>query len=102
MMEDSNVIAQTQLEKVWVSTVELKELTRLLDNIIEVFAPFDMKDRPGLQTKASEFVYETMVFPSDDGDGPSNFEELDCERYNSLDDANVGHARMVEKWKQHD
>jgi len=100
----NKVIEQTQLEKVWVSTVDIT-FTRFMDEFIEKVAPIlapEGLDNPGAQTKATEFHYETMVFPSDDGDGPSDWEELDCERYNDLNEAKAGHQRMVDKWKEMD
>ena len=100
----AQVIEQTQLEKVWVSTVDIT-FTRLVDSILETVAPIlvpEGLDNPGAQTRATEFHYETMVFPSDDGDGPSDWGELDCERYHDLDEARAGHLRMVEKWKEMD
>jgi hypothetical protein len=92
----SNVVAQTQLEKVLVSTVEISSMTRMMDTLIEAVVP-DGMDRPGLKTKATEFQFETMVF-SADSDGVTDWDELDCERYNSREDAQAGHTRMVEKW----
>lgn len=39
--------------------------------------------------------FETMVFPSKD-----NFNELDCQRYSSEEEALKGHKEMVEKWQK--
>jgi hypothetical protein len=40
-------------------------------------------------------IFETMVF-SKHGD----WDELDCERYATLEEALRGHKRMVKKWKE--
>jgi len=38
-------------------------------------------------------IFETMVFPSEE-----NFEEQDCDRYATLEEAKAGHTAMVYKW----
>ncbi len=38
-------------------------------------------------------IFETMVFTEDD------FDQLDCQRYSSEQEASLGHLKMVEKWK---
>lgn len=55
----------------WVSTVELK---------------------PGW--RVSGYRYETKVFPA-----PDDYSELDCERYQTCEEAEAGHVRMVAKWQ---
>jgi len=39
--------------------------------------------------------YETMVFPDE-----KTWAELDCERYETREEAEDGHTRMVEKHKE--
>lgn len=38
-------------------------------------------------------IFETMVFES-----PESFADLDVERYSTIEQAQEGHERMVEKW----
>jgi hypothetical protein len=38
-------------------------------------------------------IFETMVFPSRE-----DFSDLDCERYSTLEEAEIGHIEMVKKW----
>jgi len=37
-------------------------------------------------------IFESMVFPLD------SFEDQDCRRYSTLDDALAGHAELVSEW----
>lgn len=39
-------------------------------------------------------IFESMFFPT----GPDSDEE-DCERYSTLEEAEAGHVKMVEKWR---
>lgn len=39
-------------------------------------------------------IFETMAFPSD-GDGPSSYDEVYCDRYSTEAEALAGHARAV-------
>jgi hypothetical protein len=38
-------------------------------------------------------IFETMVFPSKD-----NYEDIDCDRYSTLEEAIAGHQKMIDKW----
>lgn len=42
-------------------------------------------------------IFETMVFDHSSDDEGKHFDDLDCERYATEDEALEGHARMVEK-----
>lgn len=93
------VVEQTQLETVWISTVDITNpMTRALDSLIDVMGGNEL-DRPYAGTKATEFQYETLVWPSN-GDGPMDVTEIDCARYQTLEEAKAGHARMIKKWRQ--
>lgn len=67
------IVAQTQLDGCWVSTV---------------FLTLDQAWKPG-----PPVLFETMIFPDD------STLENDCERYTSWPDAEAGHAAMVERWR---
>lgn len=41
--------------------------------------------------------FETMVFPMK---GDRLFEDMECERYDTWDEAVAGHAAMLEKWRE--
>jgi hypothetical protein len=42
--------------------------------------------------------YETMVFKCHPDGRVESWSELDCERYETAEEAVAGHAAMVEKW----
>lgn len=45
--------------------------------------------------------YETMVFPHGDAeDTVESYLNLDCERYETQEEAEKGHELMVEKWRE--
>jgi len=86
-----------------VSTVDIDNpLTRQMDSLMQALAsgvPAEVieEEFPGLTTDATSYKYETMVFPQENGE-VTDWAELDCRRYNSLEDALAGHEEMVEKW----
>ena len=43
--------------------------------------------------------WETMVFECDAEGNVEDWGELDCERYDSQEEAKEGHNKMVEEWK---
>lgn len=43
-------------------------------------------------------AYETMVFPCDEQGIVSDWTELACQRYRTLDEARTGHTDMVQNW----
>jgi hypothetical protein len=42
--------------------------------------------------------WETMVFECDDKGKPTNWTELDCDRYSDESEARNGHKLIVAKW----
>jgi len=104
---EERVVVQTVVGNYVVSTIDIDnpEL-RYIDGLIEGFEEIVGKEfvdeavgpRPGRDVgSALEANYETMVFPAEDGDIAS-FTEVDCARYQTREEAVVGHAAMVERW----
>jgi hypothetical protein len=44
-------------------------------------------------------LFETMVFASSNGEGVTDWMDLDCDRYATEEEAQDGHIKMVEKWR---
>jgi hypothetical protein len=42
--------------------------------------------------------FETMVFPCDEQGTVTDWIELDCQQYRTLDEARAGHSDMVQNW----
>lgn len=45
-----------------------------------------------------DYGWETMVFPCKEDGYILDFSELDVNRYISPEDADIGHAEMINKW----
>lgn len=69
----------------------------------------DEKETTIVQRKNGEYVYidtrwtmdngwETMVFKCNKNGKVANWGELDCNIYETKEDANEGHYSMVDKW----
>jgi hypothetical protein len=43
-------------------------------------------------------IFETMVFASDAEGDVTNWQELDSQRYRTIDEARIGHNDMVQSW----
>jgi len=43
-------------------------------------------------------IFETMVFTCDEQGTITDWLELDCQRYRTLDEARIGHNDMVQTW----
>ena len=43
-------------------------------------------------------IFETMVFTCDEQGTITDWLELDCQRYRTLDEARTGHSDMVQNW----
>ena len=43
-------------------------------------------------------IFETMVFPCDAEGDVTNWQELDSQRYRTIDEARIGHNDMVQSW----
>lgn len=45
-------------------------------------------------------IFETLVFPRSGSKVHGDWEDLDCDRYATEEEALAGHAKMVEKWSK--
>lgn len=82
---------QTMLDNGYlVSTIERDNLTKAFDGMLSTIISF-VGDVGRCDLGASG-KYETMVFPN------GEWHELDFKRYDTVAEAESGHAEMVDKW----
>lgn len=83
---------------IWRSSVGLM-IDRAISDMMALFnvTPEEIGRKADLATPGD---YETMVFRAEDWDssGPRYLPECDFARYETEEDALVGHQKMVEKW----
>ncbi len=85
------MMIQTVLDNGYlVSTIERDDLTKAFDGMISTMIAF--VGDVGRSDFSTPGKYETMVFP--DGE----WHELDFKRYDTVAEAESGHAEMVAKW----
>ena len=70
-----------------VSTVKLNNVIKAMDSMLMLSGV----DRPYINAPYGDF--ETMVFPEE-----GNWQELDCRRYSTAEEAMQGHEEMVRLW----
>ena len=81
----------------WGKLMELKDYRRVAIDVVNGYRvstvllglDHNWGDGPPL-------IFETMVFKGDDSD------DLDMERYTTLEQAENGHKEMVKKWREHE
>lgn len=82
-------------------------MATLLDNnyVISTIGDYYNRSTKQFEKINSESFFETMVFKVT-GESMScgcpkieDRQEKDCKRYNSANDAEIGHMEMIEKWK---
>lgn len=85
------VVQQTHVDGYCISTVQISDTVKLLDQTLSIF---QLEDRADLGAPGD---YETMVFRHD-GETVTDWGELDFARYGTEEAALLGHQAMVEKW----
>lgn len=89
-------VALTKFENgLHVSTVHLDESLAQLDELLMLMSNIADYTRPGVEAESpATHRYELMVFPNA---GSNDYFESYCERFATREEAEAGHARVVEQ-----
>ena len=81
--------------KILLGTQLIREVGRLSDTFMSASGNFYYVD----SNNTFDHGYETMVFACNNEGEVTDWKDLDCKRYHSLEEMQAGHKAMVEKWK---
>lgn len=92
-----NSVSVTQVGTVVVSTVKLSASSQSFDSTLALVN--SLFGEPRVADLNAEGNYESIVFFCDEDGGVEDWEEQDFRRYDNNADALIGHAELVERWK---